>query len=189
MCYAFYAYGFWFESHQCRLSFCFFFFIFFRLTFYVYGLVLGCPAKGRACLRRFDDVTGVAKPIFCVEQWEVNGGKNNCTAKGDIAPRLKKSVFKFDNFWLSEFHNGLGTKKKLQLWMYKIFKHCKLSCIPCFEETHNKLQWYNIFPSLFFFVLLLQRNFFPLLLRHQTSATKLHYLRSYAFYRESFYLQ
>jgi len=56
MCYAFYAYGFRFESHLAgfrfvfffRLSFCFFsfdffvlffFFTFFRLTFYVYGLV------------------------------------------------------------------------------------------------------------------------------------------------------
>ena len=36
-----------------------------------------------------------------------------------------------------------------------------------------KLQWYNIFPSLFFLFLILQRNFFPLRLRHQTSATKL----------------
>jgi len=23
----------------------------------------------------------------------------------------KKSILKFDNFWLSEFHNGSGTKK------------------------------------------------------------------------------
>ena len=32
----------------------------------------------------------------------------------------------------------------------------------------------------------LQRNFFPLRLRHQTSATKLRYLRSSAFYRQPF---
>jgi len=32
--------------------------------------------------------------------------------------------------------------------MYKIFKHREL---PCLGETHIKLQWYNIFPSLFFF--------------------------------------
>jgi len=35
----------------------------------------------------------------------------------------------------------------------------------------------------FFLVLLLQRNFFSLRLRHQTSANKLRYLRSSAFYR------
>jgi len=52
------------------------------------------------------------------------------------------------------------------------------------EETHIKLQWYNIFPSLFFFFLILQFNFFPLRLRHQTSANKLRYLRSSAFYRQ-----
>jgi len=47
-----------------------------------------------------------------------------------------------------------------------------------------KLQWYNIFPSLFFLFLILKRNFFPLQLRHQTSATKLRYLQSSAFYRQ-----
>jgi len=36
----------------------------------------------------------------------------------------------------------------------------------CMGETHIKLQWYNIFPLLFF---LLQRNFFPRWLHHQTS--------------------
>ena len=50
-----------------------------------------------------------------------------------------------------------------------------------FGGTHIKLQWYNIYPSLF---LLLQRNFFPLRLCHQTSATKLRYLRSSVFYRQ-----
>jgi len=49
-----------------------------------------------------------------------------------------------------------------------------------------KLQWKNIFPSLFFLFLLLQCNFFPLQLRHQTSATKLRYLRSSAFYKQPF---
>ena len=39
---------------------------------------------------------------------------------------------------------------------------------------------YNIFPSLF---LVLQCKFFPLWLRHLTSATKVRYLRSSAFYR------
>jgi len=68
--------------------------------------------------------------------------------------------------------------------MYKIFKHHKLPCILCLGETHIKLQWYNIFPQLFFLFLILQRTFFPLWLRHQTSATKLRYLRSSAFYRQ-----
>jgi len=58
--------------------------------------------------------------------------------------------------------------------MYKFFKHCKLPCIPCLWET-PKLQRYNIFPSLFFLFLILQLNFFPLRLHHQTSATKLRY--------------
>ena len=63
-----------------------------------------------------------------------------------------------------------GKKSRFQqLWMYKIFKHRQLSCIPCLGETHTKLQWYSIFPSLFFLLLLLQSNFFPLLLLHQTS--------------------
>jgi len=34
--------------------------------------------------------------------------------------------------------------------MYKIFKHRQLPCIPCLGETRIKLQWCNIFPSLFF---------------------------------------
>jgi len=34
--------------------------------------------------------------------------------------------------------------------MYKIFKHRKHPCIGCLEETHTKLTWYNIFPSLFY---------------------------------------
>jgi len=68
--------------------------------------------------------------------------------------------------------------------MHKIFKHRKLPCIPCLEETHIKFQRYNIFPSLFFLFMILQCNFFPLWLRHQTSATKLRYLRSSAFYRQ-----
>jgi len=37
------------------------------------------------------------------------------------------------------------------------------------------------FSFTFFLFLLLQRNFFPLRLRYQTSATKLRYLRSSAF--------
>jgi len=64
--------------------------------------------------------------------------------------------------------------------MYKIFKHRELPRIPALGEAHIKLQWYNIFPSLF---LHLQRNFFPLQLPHQTFTTKLCYLRSSAFYR------
>jgi len=67
--------------------------------------------------------------------------------------------------------------------MYKIFKHRKLPCIPCLGETHIKLRWYNIFPTLFFLFLLLQRNFFSFRLCLQSSATKLRYLRSSAFYR------
>ena len=71
--------------------------------------------------------------------------------------------------------------------MCKIFKHRKLPCIPCLGETHIKLQWYNIFPQLFFLFLILQHNFFRLRLRHQTSATKLRYWRSSAFYRQPKY--
>jgi len=44
--------------------------------------------------------------------------------------------------------------------MYKIFKHCKLPCIPCLGETHIKLQWYNIFPQLFFLYLFCNATFF-----------------------------
>jgi len=66
--------------------------------------------------------------------------------------------------------------------MYKIFKHRKIPRIPCLEETYIKLQWCNI-PSLVFLLLLIQRNFFRLRLRHQTSATKFCYLRSSAFHR------
>ena len=89
----------------------------------------------------------------------------------------KKTILKFDNYWLSELHNGSGTKNRFhQLWMYKIFKHHKLPCIPWLGEMHVKLQWYNISPLLF---LLLQHKFFPLRLwlRHQTSATKLRVLQ------------
>ena len=53
-----------------------------------------------------------------------------------------------------------------------------------FGKMHIKLQWYSIFPALFFLFLIMQCNFFPLQLRHETSATKLRYLRSSAFYRQ-----
>jgi len=53
-----------------------------------------------------------------------------------------------------------------------------------FGGNAYKLQSYNIFPSLF---LILQRNFFLFRLRHQTSAAKLRYLRSSAFYRQPYY--
>ena len=43
------------------------------------------------------------------------------------------------------------------------------------------------FPSLFFCLLLLQRNFFPLRFRQKNSATKLRYLRSSAFYSQRFW--
>jgi len=44
-----------------------------------------------AWLRRFDDVPESLKPIFCVEQLELNGSKNNFTAKGHIT--LRRSLF------------------------------------------------------------------------------------------------
>jgi len=51
--------------------------------------------------------------------------------------RWKKSILKFENFCLSEFHKGLGTKNRFQqLWMYKTFKHCKHLCIGCLGEAH-----------------------------------------------------
>jgi len=55
-----------------------------------------------------------------------------------------------------------GQKNRFQrLWMYKIFKHRELPCIPCFGETHIKLQWlwYNIFSSLFFLFLILHSGY------------------------------
>jgi len=42
----------------------------------------------------------------------------------------------------------------------------------------------KLFSFAFFCLFLLQRNFFPLRLRHQTSATKLRYLRNSGFYRQ-----
>ena len=69
-----------------------------------------------------------------------------------------------------------------QWWMYTIFKHRKHLWIRCLVEAHIYLQ-YKFFFLCFFPFILLQRNFFPLQLRHQTSATKLRYLRSSAFYR------
>jgi len=44
--------------------------------------------------------------------------------------------------------------------MHKIFKHRKLSHIPSLGETHIKLQWYNIFPSLFSFSCFYNATFF-----------------------------
>jgi len=103
------------------------------------------------------------KLIFCVEQWELTGSKNNCTVKSDITLWQNKSILKLDRFLLSVFHNGSRTKNRFQqLWMYGIFKHCKLPCIPCLGETHTKLQWlwYNIFPSLVSFFFFCNAPFF-----------------------------
>jgi len=68
--------------------------------------------------------------------------------------------------------------------MYTIFKQRKLPCIPCLGETHIKLEWYNIFPSLFFPFFASAMQLYLLRLCHQTSATKLCYWRSSAFYKE-----
>jgi len=95
------------------------------------------------------------KPILCIEQWELNGSKNNCTAKGDITLQLKKSDLSyliFTTVW--------GQKRFQQLWMYDFFKHRKLPCIPCLEETHFKLQWYNISVSLFLLFCFCNATFF-----------------------------
>jgi len=56
----------------------------------------------------------------------------------------KKSILKI-------FKMIQGQKDRFQqLWIYKIFEHRKLPCIPCLGETHIKLQWYDIYPSLIF---------------------------------------
>ena len=74
----------------------------------------------------------------------------------------KKSLFwSFIIFGYLSFTTVREQKSRFQqLWMYKIFKHRKLPCIPCLGETHIKLQWYNIFPSIFSFFLFCNATFF-----------------------------
>ena len=97
----------------------------------------------------------------------------------------KKSLFwTLIIFGYLSFTMVRGQKYRFQqLWMYKVFKHRKLPCIPCFGEMHIKLHWYKFFRSLFFIFFLLQRNFYPLRLHHQTSTIKHRYSRSSDFYR------
>jgi len=108
--------------------------------------------KSRAWLQRFDDETGVPETIFCVEQWELNGSKNNCTAEVIVHYR-QKCVFSslVISSYLSFTTVRWQKNRFQQLWMYKNFKHRKPPCIPCLRETHINLQWNNIFPSLSFF--------------------------------------
>ena len=142
----------------------------------------------RAWLQRFDDVTGVTNTdiFFCVKQWELNGrpSKNNFSLLQKVILHYgKKSlVWSLIIFGYLSFTTVRGQKNRSQkLWMYKIFKHRKLPCIPYLGETHMKLQWYNTFPSFFSLFLHLQRNFFSLRLHHQTSATKLRLLQGALF--------
>jgi len=69
--------------------------------------------------------------------------------------------------------------------MYKIFKHRKLPCIPCLGKRilscNDTTFFFTFFP---FFAFAMQ--VFLLRLRHQTSVTKLCYLRSSTFYRAPF---
>jgi len=66
--------------------------------------------------------------------------------------------------------------------MHKIFKHRKLPRIPCLGKRilscNDTTFVLHFFPFVAF-----TRQFFPLRLRHQTSATKLCYLRSSGFYK------
>ena len=73
----------------------------------------------------------------------------------------KKSLFwSLIIFGYLIFTTVRGQKNRFQrLWMYKIFKHRKLPCIPCLGETHFKSQWY-IFPSLFSFFCFCNATFF-----------------------------
>jgi len=54
-----------------------------------------------------------------------------------------------NNIWLLSFTTVRGQKRFQQLCMYKIFKHCKLLCIPCLGKTHillscsDKLQHFS----------------------------------------------
>ena len=122
------------------------------------------------------------KPIFFVEQWEVKVAKIILLQKVMLHYGKKSVFWSFNIFGYLSFttvrrqkirfnsatvatHSFLHSQS--QWWMYKIFKHRK---VPCLDETHIKLQWYSIFPSLFFLFLILQRNVFPLQLCHQTSA-------------------
>jgi len=53
-----------------------------------------------AWLRRFDDTLEFLKPIFCVEQLQLNGSENNCTAKCDITVKsVYFEVWKFLVIW------------------------------------------------------------------------------------------
>jgi len=52
------------------------------------------------------------------------------------------------------------TNRFQQLWMYKFFKYRQLPRIPCLRETLIKLQWYNIFPSLFFLFIAFTKQLF-----------------------------
>jgi len=63
----------------------------------------------------------------------------------------KKSLFwSFIIFGYLGFTTVRGQKNRFQqLWMYTISKHRKHLCIPCLGATHIKLQWYNIFPTIF----------------------------------------
>ena len=92
----------------------------------------------------------------------------------------KKNLFlSFVIFVCLSFTTVRGQKNRLQqLCMYEIFKHRKLPCVPCWGETHIKLQWYNIFPSLFFLF------FITKLLSTPVTSSKLRYLQSSAFYRQ-----
>ena len=73
----------------------------------------------------------------------------------------KKSLFwSLNIFGYLSFTTVRGQKNSFQqLWIYKIFEHRKLPCIPCLGKTHIKLQWYNIYSSLFFLFLLCNATF------------------------------
>ena len=86
-------------------------------------------------------------------------------------------VWSFLVIWVSQ---PFGDKNRFQqLWMYRIFK---IANFHVFHVWGKRILCCN--DTTFLLFLILQRNFFPLRSRHQTSETKLRYSQSSAFYRQ-----
>ena len=135
-------------------------------------------------LQRVDDTTGVAKTDIL--RWAMKTNYK-LVVKINLLQKVILHYGKKGLFWSLIF---FGCLSFTTVWGQKIgfnssecIKFLNITNVHAFHVWGKcifKLQWYNIFLSLFF---LLQRNFFPLRLRHQTYATKLRYLQSSTFYR------
>ena len=110
------------------------------------------------------------KLIFCVGLWELNGSKNNFTAKVTLHYGKRSLFWSLIIFRYLSFTTVRG--QKIRFNKCECIKFLNIANIHALHILGKRIFVCNknFFSFVFFCLFLLQRNFFPLQLRHQTSA-------------------